>query len=179
MCSLCVYWPLIFYLHMSNSPESMHGHTPTRMRRHSFLTYHMLMSENNACISAFAAARSRPSVCLCGVGTRVCVCVNVWALGFSRADVSNQSLSRGSLSLYPLSVEPWVDGAGPVHPLVVWYWVVVLIIQMVRHWGGCSTVKGLRRWDCAAKMSWFVVVGSEKQLTQEQMSSCAVPGDEL
>lgn len=67
--------------------------------------------------------------------TCVSVCVDVWALGFSRADVSNQSLSRGSLSLYPLSVEPCVDGAGPVHPLVVWYWVVVLIIQMVRHWG--------------------------------------------
>ncbi len=51
-------------------------------------------------------------MCLCGVYT----CVYVWALGFSLADVSNQSLSRGSLSLYPLSVEPWVDRAGPVHP---------------------------------------------------------------
>lgn len=32
------------------------------------------------------------------VHVRACV---LWALGFSRADVSNQSLSRGSLSLYP------------------------------------------------------------------------------
>lgn len=59
-----------------------------------------------------------------------CACVYVWALGFGLADVSNQSLSRGSLSLYPLSVEPWVDRADPVHPLVVWSWVVVLIMGM-------------------------------------------------
>lgn len=153
---MCLLTPdfYFFYLHMSNDPESVHGHTLAHMRRHNFLTYHMLMSENNTCISAFAAARSRPSACLCGVCTRVClcVCVNVWALGFSRADVSNQSLSRSSLSLYPLSVEPWVDGAGPVHPPVVWYWVVVLIIQMVRHWGGRSTVKGLR--DETVLLKW-------------------------
>lgn len=83
--------------------------------------------------------------------------MNVWALGFNRADVSNQSLSRGSLSLYPSLVELWVDGAGPV-PLPWWCWVVVLRIQMVRHWregrvravmmvvvgASCLTIKGLR-----------------------------------
>lgn len=42
---------------------------------HGSLTYHMLMSENNTCISASAAASSGPSVCLCCVCTRVCVYV--------------------------------------------------------------------------------------------------------
>lgn len=89
-------------------------------------------------------------VCACVVFVHmcVCVCVNVWALGFSWADVSNQSLSRGSLSLYPLSVEPCVDVAGPVHPLVAWYWVVVLIIQMVRHWGAAPQYKALELRLC-------------------------------
>lgn len=107
----------------------------THTHTHSFSTYHMLMSENNTCISAFVAASSRPSVCLYCLYT--CVCVYVWALGFSLADVSNQSLSRRSLSLYPLSVEPWVDWAGPVHPLVEQSWVVVLMMMagMSRLWG--------------------------------------------
>lgn len=117
----------------NKSPE----HTDTHTRSHSFLTYHMLMSENNTCISALAAASSRPSVRRCGVCTCMCVCVYVWALGFSLADVSNQSLSRGSLSLYPLSVEPWVNRTGPVHPLVVQRWLVVgLMMGMGRHLGG-------------------------------------------
>lgn len=87
-------------------------------------TKHMLMSENNTCMSAFVAASSRPSVCLRCACTHVSVFV--WALGFSPADVSNQSPSTGSLSLYPLSVEPWVNWAGLVHPCAVWSWVVVV-----------------------------------------------------
>lgn len=72
------------------------------------------------------------------------VCVYVWALGFSLADVSNQSLSRGSLSLYPLSVEPWVDRAGPVHPpggVVLGGGADDGDGEAL---GGCPTVKGLR-----------------------------------
>lgn len=58
---------------MNKSPEHTHPH--------SFLTYHMLMSENNTCISKYAAASSRPSVCLCCVCAHLYVCVRVCMCG--------------------------------------------------------------------------------------------------
>lgn len=82
----------------------------------------------------------------CVVFIHVCVCVHlyVWALGFSPADVSNQSLSRGSLSLYPVGgsmgrlsrPSPFPDG-------VVWSWVVLLMMGMGRHWGLVLQLKAL------------------------------------
>lgn len=59
---------------------------------------------NNARMSALAAASSRAECVAAGF---LCarVCVYVRALGFTRADVSNQSPSRGSLSL--LSPRQW------------------------------------------------------------------------
>lgn len=81
MRSLYIYCHIISCLHMNKSPEHTHIHTSTLDT--AFHTYHMLMSGNNICISAFVAASSRPSVCLCGVCTRVCVCMcGLWDLAW-------------------------------------------------------------------------------------------------
>lgn len=131
---------------MDKSPERAHTRTHTQP-----LTYHMLMSENktvHASVRLHQHAAGPACACVAFVHMCACVCacvrgcVNLWALGFSWADVSNQSLSRGSLSLYPLSSEPWVDRPGPVHSPVIWCWVVLLMIRMLRHWLGRPTVKG-------------------------------------
>ena len=94
---------------MNKSAEHTRTHTRTHTCMHTASPHTTCLCLKTMHASVHLLQLAADQVCACVLFVRVCVCVYVWALGFSLADVSNQSLSRGSLSLYPLSVKPWVD----------------------------------------------------------------------
>ncbi len=79
MCSFCVYWPIIFYLHMNRSPGDTHTHALTIKCIHictaSSHTTSLCQKTIHASVRLLQLAAGQ--VCACVVFVHVCVCVCV------------------------------------------------------------------------------------------------------